>query len=358
MKRTGILVATFVGAIALTIAGCSQGAAPANPTKAPAAATAGTSAPAAPAPTQAAAKKIDYPVKGKAISIIVPFSAGGVADLAGRVLAAQMEKELGTPVEVVNKPGASTQTGMTELVRAKPDGYTLGETPFSSVFVTYLDASRGAAYSRKDFQPVGNFVSIDNILFANKNGKYKTVKDVVDAAKANPGKVTIGVSGILGNTHLVGLGLSELTGTDFSFVTFNGGGEVLTALMGDHLEIGSGSAGDVTSQYKNGSVVVLGTTGTKQSAFFPDAKTFTDQGFPLVNTYSIGISAPAGTPQEIVDVLSAAMKRATSSPELKAKFKELAMEADYMDPAAYAKFWVDAEGRVKPLVEKAKSSTK
>lgn len=358
MKRTRILVATLIGAMALAVVGCSQGAASPSPTKAPAATATQAAQSATAAPTQASEKKVKFPEKGKPITIIVPFSAGGVGDLAGRMLAAQLEKELGTPVEIANKPGASTQTGMTELVRAKPDGYTLGETPFASVFVTYLDKSRGAVYTREDFQPVANFVSIDNILFAKSNGKYKTVKDVVDAAKANPGKVTVGVSGILGNTHLVALGLAELTGTKLSYVTFNGGGEVLTALMGDHLEVGSGSAGDVISQYKSGSVVVLGTTGSQQSPFFPDAKTFTDQGFSLVNTYSIGLSAPKGTPKEIVDILSNAVKKATDSPELKAKFSEMAMQPDYLNSEEYRQFWQEAEGRIAPLVEKAKSEDK
>lgn len=360
MKRIWILVAVLIGTMTLAITGCSQGAASPSATNAPASPATQTapSSPATAAPTQVPAKKVDFPVKGKPITIIIPFSAGGVGDLAGRMLATQLEKELGTPVEIVNKPGASTQTGMTELVRAKPDGYTLGETPFASVFVTYLDKSRGAVYTREDFQPVSNFVSIDNILFAKSNGKYKTVKDVVEAAKANPGKVTVGVTGILGNTHLVALGLAELTGVDVSYVTFNGGGEVLTALMGDHLEVGSGSAGDVVSQYKGGSVVVLGTTGSRQSPFFPDAKTFTDQGFPLVNTYSIGLSAPKGTPKEIVDILSNAVKKATDSPELKARFADMAMQPDYLGSEEYKKFWQDAEGRIKPLVEKVKSSKK
>ncbi len=352
MKGTGIVILVLAAAMALVLAGCGQSApsptaapAAAAPTKAPAAAT---TAPAAPAP---AAKKVDFPEKGKTVTILVPFSPGGGADIAGRLLAAGLEKELGTSVQVVNKPGASTQTAMTDLVKAKPDGYTLGETAFASIFVTYLDASRNAGYTKKDFQPIGNFVSIDNVMFVKAGGKYKNVKDVLDDAKQRPEGVKVGMTGILGNTHLVALQLSRLAGVKFAYVNYNGAGEVVTSVLGDHIDVGSGSAGDTMAQYKAKGIIPLGTSGKEQSPFFPDVKTLTAQGFPLVNTYSIGLSAPAGTPKEVVDVLTTAMKKVCQNPDMKAKFAETAMLAEYLDPTAYQKFWDEAETNIKPVIE-------
>src|SRR5687767_10414709 len=97
----------------------------------------------------------EFPVKGKPITIMVPFSAGGVTDTSARMMAAEFEKELGTPVQVVNKPGANSQVGLSELVRAKPDGYTLSYATLPTVTTHYLDPTRGAVYTRKDFQPIG-----------------------------------------------------------------------------------------------------------------------------------------------------------------------------------------------------------
>jgi len=368
MKETGVFVLALAVATALVLAGCSQSTpsptlAPtaAASTKAPASATTPPVAPAAPsaAPTVApTAKTVDFPQKGKAITIIVPFSAGGGGDIAGRLLAAGLEKELGTPVQVLNKPGASTQTAMTELVKANPDGYTVGETAFASIFVTYLDASRNAGYTKKDFQPIGNFVSIDNVMFVKAGGKYKNLKDVVDDARSRPEGVKVGMTGILGNTHLVALQFARLTGVKFAYVNFGGAGEVVTAVLGDHLDVGSGSAGDTIAQYKAKGIIPLATSGREQSPFFPDVKTFTAQGFPLVNTYSIGLSAPAGTPRERVDVLTTAMKNVCQSADMKAKFAESAMSVDYLDPAAYQKFWDEAETNIKPVIEQGLAENK
>ncbi len=361
MKGTGILVLVLAVAMALVLAGCSQSTP--SPTAAPAAAApakasaAATTAPAVPTAAPAA-EKVNFPQKGKAITILVPFSAGGGADIAGRLLAAGLEKELGTPVQVVNKPGASTQTAMTDLVKASPDGYTLGEIAFNSIFVTYLDPARNAGYTKKNFQPIGNFVSIDNVMFVKAGGKYKNIKDVLDDAKQRPEGVKVGMTGILGNTHLVALQLSRLAGVKFAFVNYNGAGEVVTAVLGDHIDVGSGSAGDTIAQYKAKGIIPLATSGREQSPFFPDVKTFTAQGYNLVNTYSIGLSAPAGTPKGVVDVLTNAMKNVCQSPDMKAKFAETAMQVDYMDPAAYQKFWDETETNIKPVIEQGLAENK
>jgi len=357
MKGTGILIMVAAIGMSVVLAGCSQGSS--SPTVAPsptvaarASAAVPTAAPISPTATLLA-EKVTFPQKGKAITIIVPFSPGGGADIAGRLMAAGLEKELGTPVQIVNKPGASTQTAMTDLAKATPDGYTLGETAFASIFVTYLDPSRKAGYTKKDFQPIGNFVSIDNVMFVKAGGKYKDLQDVLDDARQRPEGVKVGMSGILGNTHLVALQLARLAGVKFAYVNYNGAGEVVTAVLGGHIDVGSGSAGDTIAQYKAKGIIPLATSGREQSPFFPDVKTFTAQGFPLVNTYSIGLSAPAGTPKAIVDILANAMKNVCQSPDMKARFAETAMLVDYMDPVAYQKFWDEAEANIRPVIEQA-----
>ena len=175
MKRSGMVLAAAIVFGVLLVAGCSQAAPAAAPTQAPAtpvkaaeptkaAAAAPTSAPAAAAPTSApasaptssptAAKTVDYPAKGKAITLLVPFAAGGSTDLATRVMAPLLQNELGVPVEVVDKPGATTQVAAQELVTSKPDGYTYLMFALPTTLITYLDPTRQSTYSRKDFEPV------------------------------------------------------------------------------------------------------------------------------------------------------------------------------------------------------------
>jgi len=166
LKRLVVPFMATVVAASIIAVGCAgtppaptpTKAAAAAPTTAPAAAP--TKAPAAAAtaaPTKAAAPtaaKLNFPEKGKTVTIIVPWSAGGSNDVYCRLLAPYLEKEMGTPFQVVNRPEASSQVGMTELAKAKPDGYTLGLNSLQTTISVYLDAERKAAFDRKSFQPV------------------------------------------------------------------------------------------------------------------------------------------------------------------------------------------------------------
>jgi len=143
----------------------------------------------------------DYPIKSRAISIIVPFAPGGANDVAARVQAPVLEKELGVSVVVVNKPGASTQVGMTQLVQAKPDGHTLGLLTLPGAMLAYLDPSRKAIYSRKDFKVVALQSWDPNGLAVKTDSPHKNLKDLVEAARANPEKIKVGTSGLLSTDH-------------------------------------------------------------------------------------------------------------------------------------------------------------
>jgi tripartite-type tricarboxylate transporter receptor subunit TctC len=225
--------------VALVTVSCSSPAAPA-PTSAPAAkateapkaaattapAAAATTAPAAAKPTEAAKpaastgavqKPADWPKKS--IQLIIPWDAGGGTDVGFRLLAPLMEKALGQPVEVVNKAGAGSQVGLTEIAKAKPDGYTIGNASGPSAQTIYLDPERKATFKLEDFAPIGLHVFDPGIITVAADSKYKTLKDVVEDAKANPEKVKLSTTGILGDDHLAILQLQQLTGAKFAIVT-------------------------------------------------------------------------------------------------------------------------------------------
>ena len=360
-----------LAAAGLLIAGCSQAA----PAPAPTAATAGpkaaeptkaaapaapTSVPAVTQPTAAPAptKKVDFPIAGKAISILIPASPGGDTDLGFRLLGAEMEKILGVPVQNVSKPGAGGQVGITELANSKPDGYTVGVTFIPTGMTMYLDPERKAVFNRKSFAPIGNHVVEPVMVGVRSDSRYKTMKDLIDAAKAKPDTITMGFTGILGQQHLALLELEKLTGAKFAVVPFDGAAPAQTALLGGHIEVHLNSAATFLSSYKNGDVRLLGIMDSQESPFIPGVKTLESQGFPVnMSTYRI-LSAPAGTPKEIVDVLAAAMKKATESADHQAKMKEVGLSLRYMDPVACETLWANMESEVQPLVEEYNKSAK
>ncbi len=296
----------------------------------------------------------DFPAKGKSITIIVPFAAGGGTDVASRLLAALMEKDLGVSVQILNKPGAGSQVGVTALATSKPDGYTVGITPFPHTMTTYLDPARKAVFSRSSFEPVGAFFTNPVISSVGPSSSYTTLKDVIAAAKANPGKIKAGATGILGPSHLGLLQLQQVAGVQFAAVQFDGGAPQMTALLGGHIDLATNITPEVLGPSKAGQIRLLGVMDKTESPFLAGVKTFEAQGYPVVSTSPVGISAPAGTPKEIVAILAASMKRAVSSTDWKGKMDELGFTTMVPDPNAYSAFWQETETRVKPLMELAK----
>lgn len=354
MKRLSavLLIASLA---TLLVVGCSQ-AAPAA-TQAPATTAPAAAAPtkaAAPAPTVAPTKKVDFPQKGKAITLIVAWPAGGGVDIGARLLAPLLEKELGVPVQIVNKPGASGQVGETELIRAKPDGYTIGNTLVPGTITVYLDPERKSPYSRKDFQPLALHVSEPGVIAVKGDSPFKTAKELIEAAKASPNKLKMSSSGIMSPAHMGILQLQKVTGAQFGIVQFDGAAPAKTALLGGHVDANVGWGADYQAQVKSGDIRLLGIMDKERSKFYPDVPTLQEQGYSVLWASARGYSLPAGTPKEVVDILSNAFNKAINSEEHKQKAAEAALPLRYMDPAQYAAYWEETEAAVKPLMEIAK----
>jgi tripartite-type tricarboxylate transporter receptor subunit TctC len=252
---------------------------------------------------------------------------------------------------VVNKPGASSQIAYTALSQAKPDGYTIGNTNFPSAVVSYLDPTRKATFSRKDFGLLALHV-IDPGLFAVKTSSpFKSLKEVIDAAKANPKKVTISTTGIQSDEHFAILQLQKMTGGQFAMVHFSqGSAPAITAVLGAKIDVFCGNVGDLLAQFKSGEVRILGIMDDEESPFYPGVKTFEAQGYKLVSSSSRGFSAPGGTPKEIVDTLSGAIKKAVSTEDHKKRMKDMGLTLRYMGPAQYSKYWNEYEAMIKELL--------
>jgi tripartite-type tricarboxylate transporter receptor subunit TctC len=291
----------------------------------------------------------DYPQKGKSIQLIVGNAAGGPTDLGARILASGLEKELGVPVVVVNKTGANGQIQLTQVASAKPDGYLFGTVNFPVTITGYLDPTRKAAYNRKSFEPLAMHVVDPNLFAVLTKSPYKTVKDLVEAAKAKPKTITVS-SGMRNDEQIGIVQLEKLTGAQFAQVSFTQGtAPSLVALLGGKIDVHCGHPADVLGHVKSGDVRVLGIMDDEESPFLPGVKTFEAQGYKDYSASSRGYVLPAGTPKEIVNILSGAMKKVMATEEHKKKMAEMGLSVRYMDPAQLGKFWDETEAMVKEL---------
>lgn len=302
----------------------------------------------------AAATKVDFPQKGKTIALIVPWGAGGGSDVGARLLTPLMEKDLGVPIEVLNKTGGGSQVGITSLVKAKPDGYTFGMTNLPATSAIYLDADRKAPFGRKDLQPIANHVFDAIALAVAKNSPYKNFKDFMDAAKANPGKITIATSGIMSATHIAFLSLQKNTDTKFAFVPFDNNGQMRTATLGGHVSAEGGTVGDLVPGVKSGDIRILAVFDKGESPFLPGVPTAQSQGYNIIAATTRAFSVPAGTPKEIVDILAAAIKKAMSDEEHKKKMEAAGLELRYMDATQLSAYWDQVDATLKPIIEDSK----
>jgi tripartite-type tricarboxylate transporter receptor subunit TctC len=301
-----------------------------------------------------AALKADFPGKGKTVTLVVATSAGGSTDIGARLLAGPLEKELGCRVQIENKPGAGHQVGLTAVSRSKPDGYTIAMSVLPQTLTLYLDPERKAIFNRKSFQPLGMQV-IDPGTFAVKtDSPYKTIKDVIAAAKASPGKIRVSATGIMSDDHLAVMRLQKLTGAKFAIVQFDGSAPSMAALLGGHTDLYTGNIGDTVPQFKTGEIRVLGIMDDEESPFLPGIKTLESQGIKLISSSSRGIVAPAGVPKEIANILANAIKKAIDNEAARKKMEEQGLTVRYMDPAKMEAYWTEMEEQVKPFIDEAK----
>ncbi len=325
---------------------------PAEPTK-PAAQATAPAAVATKAPTQdtsAPATKTQFPEKGRTITIMVGYAAGGAVDLGARIIASIMEKDLGTPVVVVNKAGASSQVALTEFVRAKPDGYTLFASSLPSSILTYVDPERKAIYSGKDFLPLASFVNDPESIAVKADSPYKTLPELIAAAKAKPEAIKFGTAGF-GNPDHVGITtLEKTTGARFGVVHFSGNPDALTAVLRGDVDATHLSSAFQVGPVKSNQTRVIAVLDKEESKFHPGVKTAVAQGIDHVFVDTRGLALPAGTPKEVVDVLSASAKRAVENPDLKAKMDDMGLGLRFIAQPEYAKHWAEIEANVKGVV--------
>jgi len=294
-----------------------------------------------------------YPTKP--ITMIVPFPPGGVADIVGRPLAASMEKTLGQPVVVLNRPGAGGAVGMTAAARAEPDGYTILMALSSISIFPVSDPLQGkqAPYQISDFVPIALVTADPTVLVVSASSPYKTIDDFVAAAKANPGKINFSSSGVFGTLHVAMEMFAGSAGIKLFHVPYQGGGPAVRALLSGEVQaLASGPAAAV-GQIQAGKMRALAGWGAKRLELMPELPTFKELGYKDVEFYIwAGVVAPAATPAEAQHKLRAAVRAAVADPQFKGAMAKVRTPINYLDAPEFKDFWTEDANRLRAAVLK------
>ena len=293
-----------------------------------------------------------YP--SRAVTMIVPFPPGGVADIVGRPLASMMDKTMKHPVVVVNRTGAGGALGMREVARAAPDGYTIlmGLSSISIFPVSERVNGKQPAYELKDFAPIALVTADPTVLVVRADSPYKSVKDFVAAAKANPGKINYSSSGVCGTLHVAMEIFANAAGIKLFHVPYGGGGPAVTALLGGQVEASAQGPAAAIGQIKAGKMRALAGWGTERLKLLPDLPTFKELGYQDVEFYIwSGVFAPASTPAPVQAKLREAVKAAATSEEFKNVMEKVSTPVHYLDAPEFAKYWERDAKRLAAAVE-------
>ena len=278
------------------------------------------------------------PYPTKPVKLIVTYPPGGSSDLMARILGQKLSDLWGQPVVVESKPGAAGSIGMDYAKREPPDGYSFVIGNLGPVTVNPL-LSKVPYDSERDFVPVSLIATGPNILVVNPNTPVKTLGELIEYVKANPGKVNFGSSGPGSVAHLSGEMFKNLTGLDVTHIAYKGGILSVQDLVAGHVQMVFSDALPVMQFIKAGRLRALAITGPERSPFVPDIPTCAESGLPgLVAVNWWGVLMPAGTPRAVVQKFHADIVKVMKDPDLVERFAQLGVDAVSGTPEDFAAF--------------------
>ncbi len=285
----------------------------------------------------ASAAMAAYP--DRPIRLIISSAAGGSPDVVTRILAIELAKQMGQQIVIDNRPGAAQTIGTEMVVRATPDGYTLGYANVVTLAINKTLLPKQPYDPDKDLMLIGQFLSTHNVLTVNPALPVKSVRDLIDHAKKNPGKLLNASAGNGTTGHLGGELFKIMTGTQIVHVPYKGSPQGLQDVMAGQVQLMFDNLTSSSPHVKSGKLRGLGVSGPRRSPVFPDMPTIAEAGVPgYVTTAWGGLVAPVGTPREIVSKLNAETNRALQSPQLKERFAAIDAEPVGGSIAEFAEF--------------------
>jgi len=293
----------------------------------------------------------DYP--NRPIHMIVPLTAGSGADVVGRIVAKHMSTGLGQPAVVENRPGAGGQIGTLAVVKSAPDGYTL-------VVQSASHAANPAIYktlpydSLKDLVDVAILGMTPYVMVSSPTGPYRTLKALVDAAKAKPGEIPFASAGVGTVTHLTAEYFNQMAGIKMLHVPYKGSPEAIRDAAAGRVSYYMAPINTAVGLIQDGKVAALGVSTSRRATVLPQVGTIAEQGVAGFSmTLWFGMWTPAGTPQPVVRRLNAEVKRIMELAELREQYKKLGVEPVSMQPEEFAKFVRDEIATNQRIVKQA-----
>jgi len=279
-----------------------------------------------------------YPAKP--IRLIVPFVAGGSADVLSRVLAQRLNQQYGQQVVVENRPGSGGHVGAEAAARAAPDGYTIvfGTIGIHAAYTIYSKLNYDPS---RDLQPVAMYADVPNILVVHPSVPVKNVKEFIALAKSNPGRLNFGTAGSGSSTHMAGEWFKLYTGVNLTHVPYKGSAQAMQDLLGGQIELMFENLPTAIAQVRAGKIRPLGMTSRERSPSMPEVPTLAETGVPgFEATAWFTIAAPAKVPADIIRKLNADMNAFLKAPEMQQRWIDMGVVPLGGSPADAEKFFV------------------
>lgn len=274
---------------------------------------------------------------GKPIRLVVPFPPGGTTDVVSRLIATELSKTLGQAVVVENKPGAGTVIGVDSVAKSAPDGHSL--VTVANSFCVNQTLVKNLPYdSQRDLRPVALMGLSEHVLAVNAGSGFKTLADLVAAAKQSPGKLSYASFGNGTSAHLSGEMLKAAAGIDLIHVPYKGQAPALADLLGGNVSVMFGNWPEFRGHVKSGKLAALGMATAQRSIYAPDLPTLAEQGLKLESNSWNGVLAPRATPDAVVQRLNAEIQAALKAPAVVKAFEEGGIAALPGSPERFAAF--------------------
>ncbi len=293
----------------------------------------------------AAIANTGYP--DKPIAIIVPYGPGGVTDLVARALGESMGRYLKQTVVIENKPGAAGSMGAIEMLTTKPDGYRLTLTPHGIFRQPYLQKTPYDPV--KDLSYIATFATYDFLFVVDEKSPIKTIKQLIDYARDNPGALTVGTPGRYTGNQVAMVETAHHAGVKMTHVPFKGDADAITALLGGHVKAAV-TANSILPYLKSGKVRGLAIASKVRPEAFASVPTLTESGYPVVTPSPLGLGGPKGLPADIVQKLDGAVQHALKDPAFLKTLGNYGMQTYYMNPEQYSAFAVKTFAEEKSIV--------
>ena len=291
-----------------------------------------------------------YPTR--AITMVVAFPPGGLADNTARPVAAAMERLLKQPVVVANKPGAAGAVGNQFVATGKPDGYTLLMALVSVSVLPEVDKlfARPATYTRDQLTGIARINADPSMLVVRADMPWKTTKDLVEDAKKRPNEIVFSSSGLYGAAHVPIEMFMHAAGIKMRHLPTTGGGPMMNAILGGHSQVTMTPASLAVAQVKAGKLRFLAHTGTAPVAAYPDVPSFKSLGYDVEYTAWAGLVAPKATPPHVIKILRDALRQAVKEPEVVNSHAKLETPIAYMDADEFNAWWAKDAARLAEVV--------